>query len=223
MLTFSFKDWDRKQQLKHVALTDGLPECIVQDCRLSHCLLADKHLKDVSFVGGSIVHSRFENCKLTYASFERTDLTDTSFVGCDLRNASFKQCKTWYTKFENCELNYESVVASAPEEGNLRLAFFRRLRTNATEIGEKYWADRLLVMELRTREQLLLSILLGRTEYYRQKYSGFDRFKAGIDLAAQFLNRFWWGTDCAFRILHCRVPSYLRCSRRSAGYRRRAM
>ena len=55
-----FKDWDNKEPLRQVAQSDGLAKSILKDCRLSHCLLKDKHLKEVSFSGGSIKHSRFE-------------------------------------------------------------------------------------------------------------------------------------------------------------------
>lgn len=193
METVTFKDLKPEDRLKQVARADGLGKGTVADCHLSHCLLSDKHLKEVAFVGGAIVHSRFLDCKLTDAAFDRVDLTGTKFVNCDLKNAQFLNCRTWYVTFENCELNYASAIAAAPHETNLRRAFLRELRANATQRCERRWADRLLMLELRTRERELLDIVFGTTDYYRKKYSGWDRVQSCGDLLVQLLNRFWWG------------------------------
>ena len=179
--------------LRLVAADDGLPASTIVDCCLSHCLLSTKHLKEVTFEGGSVRHCRFENCKLTDAKFDRVDLTGTVFVRCDLKNAEFVRCSMWYVRFELCELDYDRVLLSAPTETNLRIGFLKSLRVNVEQTGEKAWVDRLLALELRTQEHELLNIVIGKTAYYRKKYAAIARLGAARRLFLTVLNRLWWG------------------------------
>src|ERR1700688_2047411 len=98
MKTIDFSNWTVTTPLHHVELNDGIPGTVtVPDARLSHCILADKYLRDVTFKGGMMRHCRFEFCNLRSALFERIDLTGTSFVTCDLSRANFNACTMWYT------------------------------------------------------------------------------------------------------------------------------
>ena len=181
------------EHLRQVAKDDGLPRSTVRDCHLSHCILSNKHLKEVSFSGGSVVHCHFDSCKLTDAAFNRVDLTGTLFIRCDLKNATFSQCRMWYVRFERCALDYEAVLESAPIETNLRLEFLQVLRVNAEQMGERTWVDRILELELRTQERELLNIAIGRTNYYRMKYAALARLRATQRLCLLVLHRLWWG------------------------------
>jgi len=124
MREIDFTTWDPEKPLKFVALNDGIHEAAtVSDVKLSHCLLKDKYLLDVTFKGGMIRHCRFEFCNLRKASFERVDLTGSVFLNCDLRKATFNSCSLWYTSFTECSVDYDAVIVSAPTETNLRQQF----------------------------------------------------------------------------------------------------
>ena len=194
MKQISFSGWTAATPLHHVETNDGIPGvATVADARLSHCILADKFLRDVTFKDGMMRHCRFEFCNLRAASFERIDFTGTSFLNCDLTSAKFSTCKMWYTSFEGCGLAYDSLLASAPTETNLRQLFLNRLRQNALSLGDKVWADKLLHRELLAERDDLVNIILRKTAYYKKHYSTIDRLRALGRLALHYMNGLFWG------------------------------
>jgi hypothetical protein len=163
------------------------------DVALSHCLIQDKYLRDVTFRTGSIQHCRFEHTNLRRATFDRINLTGSRFVACNLEHANFEGCTLWYVVFEQCEINYNSVLRSIPSENNIRRRLLRVLRINAESMGEKSWADAILLLELAAEREDLWDAARHASAYYRERYDVLDRAIAGIKLGAHYL-RFWlWG------------------------------
>jgi hypothetical protein len=152
----------------------------IPDVALSHCLLQDKYLRDVTFKAGAIQHCRFEYANLRNAVFDRVDLTGSWFVACNLQHAQFEDCVLWYVVFERCELNYESVLRSIPPQNNIRRRLLRVLRANAASMGEKEWADRILLLELQAERQDLRDAVRHASEYYRKRYDAVDRVMAAL-------------------------------------------
>jgi len=59
MKEIDFTGWAPPSPLRFVELNDGIREALtVSDVQLSHCLLKDKYLRDVTFKGGMVRHCR---------------------------------------------------------------------------------------------------------------------------------------------------------------------
>jgi hypothetical protein len=194
MKEIDFTDWAPASRLRFVELNDGIREAVtVSDVQLSHCLLKDKYLRDVTFKGGMVRHCRLEFCNLRTAAFERIDFTGTVFLNCDLRRTTFNACTMWYTSFDKCLVNYDAILASVPTQTNLRHQFLRGLRLNAVSVGDKIWADKLLHMELTAERDELVNIAFMSTEYYRRKYTKLDQLWAAGRLVLHWINDLFWG------------------------------
>jgi hypothetical protein len=173
---------------------DGIDGKIeIPDVALSHCLLQDKYLREVTFKAGAIQHCRFEYANLRNATFDRIDLTGSWFVACNLQHAQFEDCVLWYVVFERCELNYESVLRSVPPQNNIRRRLLRVLRTNADSMGEKEWADKILLLELKAEREDLRDAVRHATDYYKKRYDAVDRVVAALKLAAHYVRFVVWG------------------------------
>jgi hypothetical protein len=180
--------------LRVVETNDGIRDAVaVSDVQLSHCLLRDKYLRDVTFKGGLVRHCRLEFCNLRNSSFERIDFTGSVFLNCDLRRATFTSCTLWYATFDKCSLNYDAILRSAPTETNLRHLFFRTLRLNALSMGDKASADMLLHLELTAERDELANIAFRSTDYYRRKYDKLDQLRAAGRLCLHVVNDLFWG------------------------------
>jgi hypothetical protein len=176
------------------AMNDGIPQPLdIPDVDLRHGLLQDKYLRDVTFKTGSIQHCRFEHTNLRNAVFDRVNLTGSLFIACNLEHARFEDCQLWFVVFERCELNYESVLRSIPPENNIRRRFLRVLRVNAESMGEKIWADRILLLELEAEREDLRDAVRHSTDYYRRKYDEADRLFAAAKLAGHYARYWLWG------------------------------
>ena len=194
MKEIDFTGWAPPTRLRFVELNDGIREAVtVADVQLSHCLLKDKYLRDVTFKGGVMRHCRLEFCNLRNAAFERVDFTGTLFLNCDLRRTTFNSCTLWYASFDKCFVNYDAILVSAPTETNLRHQFLRSLRLNAVSVGDKIWADKLLHLELSAERDELTNIVLRSTDYYRRKYSKPEQLWAAGMLALHVVNDLFWG------------------------------
>jgi uncharacterized protein YjbI with pentapeptide repeats len=194
MKEIDFTGWTPETRLRFVEINDGIREqATVSDVQLSHCLLKDKYLRDVTFKGGMIRHCRLEFCNLRKASFERIDFTGTVFLSCDLRRASFTSCTLWYTFFDRCSLDYDAILRAAPPETNLRQQFLRSLRLNAVSLGDKVWADNLLHLELIAQRDELKNVVLRSTVYYRQRYDKIDQIWSAGRLVLHVINDLLWG------------------------------
>jgi hypothetical protein len=194
MKELDLASWDNQTKLRAVSLNDGIRgPAIVSDAQLSHCLFRDKYLRDAAFKGGVIRHCRFEFCNLRNASLERVDLTGSAFLNCDLSRTSFNSCTLWYVTFDRCLLNYDSIILSAPPQTNIRHQLLRSLRVNASSMGDKAWADRLLHLELVAEREELRNISLRRPGYYRDKYDTSDQARAALRFVVHFTNELFWG------------------------------
>jgi hypothetical protein len=176
------------------ARNDGIDGRVeIPDVAFSHCLLQDKYLRDVTFKAGAIQHCRFEYVNLRYAVFDRVNLTGSWFVACNLEHARFENCVLWYVVFERCELNYESILRSIPPENNIRRRLLRVLRINAASMGEKEWADRILLLELQAEREHLRDAVRHASNYYKERYDAVDRVIAALKLAGHYVRFLVWG------------------------------
>jgi len=160
---------------------------------LSHCLLQDKYLRDVTFRTGKIEHCRFEHTNLRNAVFDRVNLTGSRFVACDLAHTRFENCVLWYVVFERCELDYESVISSLPPENNICKRLLSVLRMNAESMGEKTWADRILLRELAAERQDLRDAIRHASPYYVKNYDVLDRLVSVFRLSWHYVRFGLWG------------------------------
>jgi hypothetical protein len=181
-------------RLVHSGINDGIAGAVqIADVLLRHCLFQDKYLRDVVLASGVIEHCRFEHVNLRKATFDRINLTGSCFVACNLEEATFNGCTLWYVVFERCELNYESVLQNLPRENNIRRRFLRTLRTNAEAMGEKTWADRILLKELQAERDDLRGALLHESAYYKREVDLLGRITAGAKLTWHYVRFSLWG------------------------------
>lgn len=186
--------WTPAGPLRSVEINDGIKGAVtVSDAQLSHCLLRDKYLRDVTFKGGMLRHCRLEFCNMREAVFERVDFTGTVFLSCDLRHTNFIGCTLWYVSFDRCLLNYDAVLMSLPIQTNLRHQVLRSLRLNAISVGDTVWADKLLHLELKAERDELSNVALKRTDYYKTKYTKLDQLAAAGNYVLHLINEVLWG------------------------------
>jgi hypothetical protein len=95
--------------------------------------------------------------------------------------------------FERCDLDYQAVLTSLPPENNLRRRLLMVLRTNAESMGEKTWADKLLLLELAAERQDLRDAIRHTGKYYVDNYDPIDRVLAAMRLGWHYVRFGLWG------------------------------
>ena len=173
----------------------------VEDTVLDRCVFDNVGLKRAYFCGGAIIHCRFKDSYLRYSIFDQVDLTGTIFTNCNLVFASFAGSKLWYVQFVHCQLDYDEILQTLPTEINLRKQLLRSLRVNATEMGEKHIANRILLLELETEREEHYKIFTSSNRYFREKYNTAQRFQSFGWWIGHFLQSFIWGYGLRLKAL----------------------
>ena len=87
----------------------------------------------------------------------------------------------------------DEIKSCLPQEPNLRRDLARSLRSNFLAMGDKKSADIFLNIEIQANEELSKSILLSRTQYFKENYDLIDRIWEGLRYIASRLSGLIWG------------------------------
>ena len=165
----------------------------IKDGHFVRCDFDNVGLKRAVFEGGSLTKCRFIDAYMRRTRFDGVDLTGTLFVRCNLKYASFDRCDLRYVEFRECTVDYENILRNSPKEVNLKRSLLHGLRMNAVSLGELRMANRLFLLEMEAMRTEEMHIMRGASKYFREKYTGFNRFKATVRLLGHYAELVLWG------------------------------
>ncbi|WP_175701428.1 pentapeptide repeat-containing protein [Burkholderia ambifaria] len=162
--------------------------------------VTDGKYQHVKFKHVSAAKVHFKNCDFSFCEFEDAYFRDATFEDCDFRaikcsrsnfrGTAFSQCRFDYAQFFETHVEAKELIASAPARPNLRRDFMTAARVNAESLGDVR-ATRLIVREeLRAERQFHLEAAIGKTQWYVDKYTSWER--VGHLLRSVWLTCDWW-------------------------------
>jgi hypothetical protein len=88
----------------------------------------------------------------------------------------------------------KELLATLPQEPNLRRDILQNLRANAVEIGDYRSQQSYVLEEVKAKSDHLSRALRGSESYYKRKYGTLvARSKAGLSLFGLWISGFVWG------------------------------
>ncbi|MBD2214243.1 pentapeptide repeat-containing protein [Nostoc linckia FACHB-104] len=148
---------------------------------------------DKQFTKVDFKYSIFDTCYLRKCKFDSCDFTGCRFIGTNLYEAKFSNCEFRYATFEKTQIDNYVLEQECPEEENLKMRFARSLRMNYQSIGDAESANKAMSVELQATEEHLYKSWNANSAYYRNKYKGWNRFKAFMQWIQFKLLDFIWG------------------------------
>ena len=162
---------------------------------------------NVSFKAAVIQGAIFEDCTFANCYFRGTRIDNAIFKGCrfiecdlnkiDVRNTELK----FYNQFADCFINYGQLSDSLPSEPNLKAHLCHNMASEARAKGALGDAGRDAHAGAKAREEHLLSAAFGRSQFYKDKYSGAARAATFLAWAASRLRGYAWGYKRSFLVV----------------------
>lgn len=173
----------------------------LDDANLPLCQFERVGLKGAAIKRSKLTQCRFTDTYFRLAKFDDVDFTGTTFRNCNLDRATFRGCNFRYCQFENTLVNPGEIAANLPTEPNLRRDLARNLRQNFESLGDRRSADMFLTYEISAEEEELWARVRSRTEHYKNKYNGWDRFFAFCQYIGLKFSGVTWGYGYRIRRL----------------------
>ena len=172
---------------------ENSPQMELENANLKWGMLTRLGMKDGRIHDCIFRHCIFQDCYFRNVRFRNVNFTGLFFKECNLSKATFEACCFWYVQFSKCWLNYDEILQSLPSEPNVAIALLQSLRQNASEMGEKKIADKILLREIMIEKQELKNQFFARTEYYKSRYKTIERFFSGAKFLGLCISGFIWG------------------------------
>lgn len=169
------------------------PELKIQDRIFKRCLFIRLGLKSAEFKKVTFSQCIFQDCYLRKAKFYNVDFTGCFFIDCNLEKASFQPARLWYVRFLRCCLNYGEILQALPKEPSIAISLLKSIRQNAITMGDNTISDKLLMRELSIETNEFKNQFLGVSDYYKERYKGFDRLMSFFRFISNIVSNFWWG------------------------------
>jgi len=163
----------------------------------------DLNAANAEFISCDFSYCIFERAYFHSAKFENCKFTGSRFYDCNFRAANLYLCDLRYATFHRTIVEAKELLATLPQEPNLRRDILQNLRANAVEVGD-FRSQRLYVLEeVKAKSDHLSRALWISESYYKRKYGTISaRAKAGLELLGLRLSGFVWGHgERAWRIL----------------------
>jgi hypothetical protein len=170
-----------------------LDDKTIADAYFAHCTFVN-----VSFKKATIERGRFVDCLFTSSYFRRAVVAGCTFSGCrfvdcDFPKTSVSGSRFQYCRFKGCYITYSQLRLNMPSEPNLRQEIAHNLAIETERMGFYAESADFRWDEIQSREQDLLLVIRGATEWYKKHYDLPLRALACIRLISSILNRHLWG------------------------------
>lgn len=181
--------------------------------KLSHARHEGKDFRNLKISDLNAADSEFVSCDFSYAIFERgyfhaakfesCKFTGSRFYDCNFRASTFYLCDLRYATFHRTIVEAKELLATLPQEPNLRRDILQNLRANAVEIGDFRSQQLYVLEEVKAKADHLSRAMRSSESYYKRKYGTISaRVKATLELTGLWLSGFVWGHgERAWRIL----------------------
>ena len=165
----------------------------IQDSDFKHCTFVN-----ISFLKTIIRKGVFEDCVFVGCYFRRAELKDSSFVGCRFIDCHFghvaiQSSQFKYSSFRGCQIAFAELEHSLPQEPNLREELARNLSLESSRLGRSSDARQYRIAEIQAREADLRAAVACKSQWYKDHFDGFARYRAVIKLIGSWLNRWLFG------------------------------
>lgn len=182
------------------------------------------------FVHVYAVSKTFLNVVFKQCNFLSCYFRNCRFVQCDFTGCLFKECNLKGSQFENCMFKFstwdktivdEEVLNCLPSEENLARDFVRSLRISFAQTGNHEAVNKAAKIEVQLAGAHLYKAAYSREGYYRQKYTGLNRFLVVLGHCKwKFLDLLWGNGESIIKtvisgfmvsivsvvIMHCLYP-----------------
>ncbi|MCF1450567.1 hypothetical protein GOZ83_28200 [Agrobacterium vitis] len=171
--------------------------------------ISRKTVKNARWVASEILDlnalkATFENCDFSYsiiqngyfrdAVFRNCRFVGAKFDDCNFKSANFYKCDFSFALFTNCLLDTPEIVASLPDQPNIRREALQSLKANALTVGDYGSLSLLTLQEIEAAKRHYRYAVRGYDTYYRNKYPTFwSRLRAVGFLGGISLNGVIWG------------------------------
>lgn len=162
---------------------------------------------NVSFKGCDLSGVKFDNCTFASCYFRNARLTSVEFrasrfIDCDLSKIDVRTCDLkWYNTFQGCFIPFRELEQSLPGEGNLKAHLCSTLSDEARRAGALKDAGLYRQAGAEAREAHLLAAVRQASQFYKDKYKGWNRFGAFVDYAASRSRGWLWGYRNSFLVV----------------------
>ncbi len=167
-----------------------------------HCTFANISFKDAKFLNVRFVNCVFTDCYFRAATLTSAQFSGCKFISCDLDKVQIRTCDfKYYNSFHGCYIPYGELEQNLPGEGNLRAHLCLNLAAEARALGALKDAGLYQQAGARGREEHLRAALRHSSSFHQQKYNGWNRAAAGLDLLASRVQGRLWGYRRSFLVV----------------------
>ena len=138
-------------------------------------------------------HTYFDHCYFRNCVFDSCNFNGCKFINSNFSGSTFVGCNFSYATFQNTEVDKEILDSGCPGYDNLKLKFARTLRKNFQGLGDSESANKSIKIELEATKSHLWKRWKSNESYYRQKYTGWNRFFAFFHWFRFKIEEFIWG------------------------------
>jgi hypothetical protein len=154
-------------------------ECVLTTVSFDDCVFASCYFRDSQLVTCSFRACRFIDCDLTKVDIRTSDLK-------------------FYNHFEGCYIPFGELSPNLPSEGNLKQHLCLNLAEEAVRQGALKDAGLYRQAGARGREEHLRAAYRHSSQFYRDKYRGFDRVEALMECVGSRMRGWAWGYRRSF-------------------------
>ncbi|MFT3880401.1 MAG: pentapeptide repeat-containing protein [Gemmatales bacterium] len=193
---FIYKD-AKKQKIEDIEIQSDLANVPLSKIHFSRI-----YGKDLTFHNVDFKYSIFDDCYLRNCKFIGCDFTGATFKSSNLRGTHFSGCAFRYSSWEKTIVDEDILRDCLPPEENIANDLVRSLRVNFAQIGNYTAVNKAASIEVTlTRIHYYKAAYSGET-YYRNKYSGLNRFSVILQhCKLKFLDALWGNGESIYKIL----------------------
>ncbi|ANM14025.1 MULTISPECIES: pentapeptide repeat-containing protein [unclassified Rhizobium] len=176
---------------------------------IQRATVARKTVRNASWKASEIcdlnaLKTTFENCDFSYsiidggyfrdAVFRNCRFSGTKFFDCNFKSANFYKCDFSFARFSTCLIDTAEIIASLPDQPNIRRESLQNLKANAVEAGDFASLGLLTLQEIEAAQRHYRYALRGYDSYYRNKYPNMlSKVRACANLVGLWLGGLIWG------------------------------
>ncbi len=161
---------------------------------LRYALFTGVRFEDCEIEHVDFSHSVFVDCYFRHTTFDHCDFKDCRFTGCEFRKVQFTACKFAYSRWSDTAIPFATLSPHLPYEWpNVCHEVLESLRTNAITQGDGTSARSILFESMNQRRRQLWATVRYKEDYFKTRFSHFDRVGAFFRLVVSHMERWMWG------------------------------
>ncbi|MDG4835316.1 pentapeptide repeat-containing protein [Micromonospora sp. WMMD967] len=175
----------------------GIEGVTFKHCTFANVSFKNCKMKNLTFIDCVFVDCYFRGTRLEDSAFNASKFIDCDFTKIDLRRNDFR----YYNHFKGCWIPRRELQHGLPQEPNLKHHLCVNLSDEARLAGDVKDAEWYRQAGVAAQEEYLKAAFTQSSQYYKEKFRGWDRVAAFVEYASSRLRGYLWGYKRSYLVV----------------------